>query len=162
MGYWATVTKRAFAEARAEVRLDKPVRIVTSVITPLTAGGIVWYFTNNVAWTGIVTAGLLLLVGVCVFLERLASVPVAMAAEQAALLETTRAQIKTQEDQERAAHIFYLADMYVKEVRPANAETINRSLEYPPEDWMNARLEKLGFPWRVKFGPGAKVETYET
>ena len=161
MGYWGKVARRAFAEARAEVRFDKPVRIVTSIVTPLVAGAVVWYFSGSLAWTGIVTVGLLLLVGVCVFIERVVSVPAAMASEQAAALDEVRDQLKKEVDQERWGHVFYLTDIYVNEVKPPNAETISRGLEHPPEDWVNDRLDKLGFDWRVRFRPGAKVETYD-
>lgn len=78
---FAAVRSRAFREARAEARLDSPVRIVTGIISPFASAAIVWWATGSWAWGGIAGVGVLLFVLAAVFTIKLFTVPVAMVNE---------------------------------------------------------------------------------
>jgi hypothetical protein len=80
MGSLSKVAARALREARAEVRLDSPVRVVTGAISPVASGLVVWWITGSPAWGGVVTVSILLLVGLATFATKMFTVPLAMAA----------------------------------------------------------------------------------
>jgi hypothetical protein len=86
MGRSSVVASRAWREALAEVRLDSPVRVVTGIISPLASGLVVWWITGSPAWGGVVSASILLLVGLAVFATKMFTVPLAMANEADAKL----------------------------------------------------------------------------
>lgn len=82
----AEVARRALKETRSEVRLDSPVRLLVSLVSPVMAAALVWYATGNWAWTGIAGVALLLIIALGVFLVKLFTVSVTIANEARALL----------------------------------------------------------------------------
>ena len=74
-----------------------------------------------------------------VFLWKMVTVPASIHAEQ-----------RREESQERMGQVFYLSQIYVNEENPPDGELILYNLALPPEEWMNQRLEQLGFLWRVR------------
>jgi hypothetical protein len=81
--YWGKVAKRAFKETREAIRLETPVRIVTGIVAPIASGLIVWLATGNPLQGGAVTVAIVILIGACLFLGKLTTVPAKMAREDA-------------------------------------------------------------------------------
>jgi hypothetical protein len=160
MGYWRGVAKRAFWEARGEVRLDTPVRIVTGVVIPIAAGLIVGLTTGSVAWGSVVSVGLLLLVGACLFIQKLFVVPGRMAAEQKAEIERLTVEEDDAESARRHRLIQRLTQLYILShdgITPALAA----GLEMPPKDWLNEQLGTQGERWSIHEIRGTEYSTFE-
>ena len=75
---------RAWTETRADVRLDKPVRIVLALIAPAISALIVWSVTGSVSWTTVAGIGVFASIVAILFLTKLVTVPLAMANEASA------------------------------------------------------------------------------
>ena len=160
MGYWSRVAIRAFREARAEVRLDTAVRVVTGVVTPIVAGLIVGFATGSIAWGSIVGVGLLLLVGLFVFIQKLYTVPGKMAVEQKAEIDGLTAEEISAESGRRDRLIQRLTRLY-KLSHDGITPALAAGLELPPKDWLNEQLGMQGENWSIHEIRGADYWTFE-
>lgn len=98
------VCARALEETKADVRLDKPVRIVTGLFAPFMSAGIVWWATQSIAWGGIAGVGVLVAIGLAVFIVKLVTVPLAMANE-ANEIGTKNSEVQGRKIEAMEAHI---------------------------------------------------------
>lgn len=155
MAYWGKVAKRAGREAASLVGLGSAERVVVvltlqAVVSLLIYIGLGETTLEETIGTRLAVALSPFAVWPVAFLYKLLSVPAAMHAEH-----------RVEEDTERRANILYLTQIYLKEEKPDNAELIRLYLAYPPAEWLNPKLEELGFAWRVEVHPGARITTYD-
>lgn len=154
-GYWWKVCKRAFREAAELVGFGSAERAVVTIALQGAIAFLIYLLLGETELhdnTGVRLATALapLAVFPLLFLWKLVAVPAAIYQKQ-----------RLDEDAVRHGHIFYLSDLYVREELPENADLIRRYLAYPPAEWLNAKLEELGFDWRVEIHPGAKYTTHD-
>jgi hypothetical protein len=155
MGYWGRVRKRALVEARADISLDKPVKIVTGIALPIVGLLTTWLLTGNVTWGGIVGVVLLIVFGLILFISKLFSVPAEMDKERAAELEAMEAKLASRAAKEET----------VKQLMTfvSQAKAFQRKLptaEHPTSDeikrWVrevrNYIKEHIGYALAFKFG----------
>jgi hypothetical protein len=148
--YWCKVAKRAAREAGVAV-FTNPEKAVISLLLQLIAGLLIFIAlgqTELKAEVRVLAAFAPLLAWPLMFLWKLLTVPAAIYAHQCA-----------EEDNERKVQLFYLGYLYVNEVHPENTELIRRGLALPPQEWINAKLEELNFPWRVRYTQGVQFVT---
>jgi hypothetical protein len=148
--YWSKFAKQAAKEAGVAV-FTSPEKAVISLLLQLIAGLLIFIALGQAevkAEVRILAAFAPLLAYPLMFLWKLLSVPAAIYDAQ-----------RREEEGERKGQVFYLSQLYVNEVKPDNAELIRMGLALPPQEWMNARLEELGFHFRVRVIQGVQYVT---
>jgi hypothetical protein len=149
-GYWRKVAKRAGKEAFVAI-FTSPEKAVISLLLQLIAGLLIFIALGQAevkVEVRVLAAFAPLLAWPMMFLWKLIAVPAAIYGEQ-----------RAEEDNERKGQFFYLCDLYVNEVAPDNGNLIHRGLALPPQDWVNWKLEELGFSWRVRYTQGVQYVT---
>lgn len=145
LAYWIKVAKRAAKEAFAAI-FTSPEKAVISLLLQLIAGLLLYIVLGQAevkAEVRLLAAFAPLLAWPLMFLWKLIAVPASIYDEQ-----------RAEEENERKSQFFYICDVYVNEAHPANGELIRRGLALPPQEWANAKLEELNFPWRVRYTKG--------
>jgi hypothetical protein len=148
--YWAKVAKRAAKEAGVAV-FTSPERAVISVLLQLIAGAALFIAAGSAGadpTAKIIAAVSPFALYPIMFLWKMISVP--------ALIHEAQ---RKEDSNERVAHVMYLSMIYNQEVKPPNEQLIHYGLAFPPEEWMNQKLEELGFQWRFRHIQGAQYVT---
>lgn len=148
MGHWSGIVRRAWREMREQIRWDTPVRVITGMIAPILSGALIWYATDNFAWSGAVTVMVVAVIGLCVFARKMITVPAVMAAERQTKFETLQVGRANREQQRRA----HLVDRLINEYKLSHDEispALLAGLELPPLDWLNERLASVGESWWI-------------
>lgn len=156
--YWWKIFKLAGKQAAELVGFGSAERALVTLGLQLAIAILIYLFLGTTEFRDnaeirIVTAMAPLAVLPLIFVWKMLAVPAQLHKEQ-----------MTEEERHRSIQIMYLANMYVNEneLDPPDAAAINNGLIYPPEAWVNQRLEQYGYDWRVSFGPGGKVDFSST
>lgn len=70
------ISALALTETLAEIRVDKPVRVIMSLIVPIFSIVVVFRETRSISWSGIVGLVALLIIAVVLFAIKLITVPI--------------------------------------------------------------------------------------
>lgn len=147
-GFWCRVWERAWRETCEALRLDTPTRIAITVGAPTAAFVFIAAVVGQPAWSGVATVGVILLIGLCMLLQRVFSIPSEFVreAELRGLSAATRQQeiefVRRMELVDRLA-AFYVATSV------SDSAKLRAGLELPPADWINEQLREQGEPWTV-------------
>lgn len=162
MGYWGRVTRRAWREAKKGAGIgtfDRTIALIftQSIIAVLIYIGLGETAVRDDLATRIATAVAPFAFLPLFFLLKLPTVP--------PVLEREWEQWKTANDEQkrqtRAGLLWQIKCVYGKENPDAHTAAMAYNLEWPPIEYLNAKLEEYGEPWRVTATKGPNFETEE-
>ncbi len=173
--YWRHLARRALTETLARARLDTPWTAIFGLGPTVAAGIGAWAITGNATWTAIWSVSALAALSLLYFLYRLVVLPKQLAQEAATAHLAELHAIRGERDGalfqlavlmpgEREAFlarakstIAQLASFYIAS-HDGISSAMLAGMELPPEQWLNAELERCGQTWRVRNVQGDKYD----
>lgn len=154
MGYWGTVTKRAFVLAAKDAKVDSVSGAVISFAAQtVIAVGLLFAvgLTDAAIWVRVFTFCAPYALFPLIFLVRLIQTPATLHSEQEQLIGQLR--VTTSQAEKRQKIIDALSAIYLNEMgradRNFDGDPIMYGLDLPPAEWINAKLAERGEAWSV-------------